>query len=309
MYLQPENQQGVRPVLKSTREGGSKGVPFDDTKNSKNGIYNLRSLTIASGDQVYSIQATYLLFDGSLYKAPKHGRSFKNQNTITLVEDEYISKIEGSTTDNSIISQLFVTTKRPEEFQTRTYGPFGKRAGEHNFTFEGHVLGFHGRAGKALNSIGVYHLAPVKESGSMGYNIVRFYEHPDAKFPPVIKLVKLFIHHGSKVDSLQAQYLLHGGKTRLGKRFGGTGGNPTTLKFSSDEVFVGVEGRLDSIFDDINEMSFISWNVKNEWTIYGPFGLNGDPERPFSFNNNRSILGYKGDILHNTMNSIVLYYF
>ena len=94
----------------------------------------------------------------------------------------------------------------------------------------------------------------------------------------------------------------------MGKRFGGTGGNLTTLKFSSDEVFVGVERRLDSTFDIINEMSFISQNVKNEWTVYGPFGRNGDPEWPFSFINNRSILGYEGDTTYSLVDSIVLYY-
>ena len=297
-----------RPVVKFPTEGGTKGAPFDDLKKISSTVFNIHSIAIISSEQVDSIQVTYKLKNGSLFKAPKHGRGSNPPFAITLAADEYISKVEGST-NGAVINQITITTKRPEELQTRVYGPFGKTAGHHNFTLtESFILGFLGKSSDHLNSIGIYCLAPVKMSDTFGWYGVQFTEHPDDKFPPVVKVSKILVYHGWVIDSIQFQYQLHGGGKRMGEKHGGNGGNLTTIQISPDDQLIGAEGLLDGgTFSDLKQVIFTTQKKSNGLVTvhHGPFGNLGD--KPFSMQGH--IVAYAGSAHSDVFDCIAFYYY
>lgn len=305
MSYEAPSQVG-RPVVKFPAEGGTKGRAFDDLKKISGNVFNIHSIAISSGNQVDSIQVTYLLKNGSLYKAPKHGGSTHNPSRISLASDEYVAKIEG-TTSGSLINQLAITTKRPNELQTRVYGPFGKTAGDQNFTLtESFILGFLGSSSDHLNSIGVYCLAPVKLGDTFGWYSLGFTEHPDGKFPPVVKVSKILVYHGWVIDSLQFQYALHGGGKRMGEKHGGNGGNLTAIQLSQDEQLIGVEGLLSGgTFPDLQQVIFTTQKKNTLVTFHhGPFGILGDK----FFSMKGHVLAYACNA-HDVFDTIALYYY
>lgn len=283
---------GSRPVLKTQGEGNPNGTIFDDVSNTTSAIFNVRSLSIISMYQVDYLQVTYQLANGSLYRAPEHGDGIFNPETVTLAKDEYIECIRGSTS-YELINQLTFTINSPNQSQKRLIGPYGTTVGEHNFTFEGFVVGFHGKTGKLLlQNLGVYYLAPVKSSEYFGHSSAPdFVEHPDAKFPPVVKVNKIFIDHGSEVNSLQMEYQLHGGGIRLGEKHGGASGNFTTIIFEYGEGLVEIRGKTGGILHHtIKQLTFVSRKMGGSRALYGPFGKLG--YKPFSISGN--IIGYTG---------------
>ena len=297
-----------RPVVKFPAEGGTtEGIAFDDLKKISSNVFNIHSIAISSGNQLDSIQVTYLLKDGSLYKAPKHGGSItRYPSRISLASDEYVAKVEG-TTSGSLINQLTITTKRPSELQTRVYGPFGKTAGDRNFTLtESFILGFLGSSSDHLNSIGVYCLAPIKLTNTFGWYSPGFTEDPDGKFPPVVKVSKILVYHGWAIDSLQFQYQLHGGGKRMGDKHGGNGGNLTTINIGQNEQLIGVQGLLNGgTFADLQQVVFTTQEKNSLVKIHhGPFGILGD--KPFSFEGH--FLAYAGSS-HDVLDAIALYYY
>ena len=87
--------------------------------------------------------------------AAKHGGSSTNVTTITLGTAEVLTGLEGMATDGAI-SQLTLVTSKGGGAPVR-YGPFGK-PGKTTFSIEGSILGFFGRAGPNLISIGAYYV-------------------------------------------------------------------------------------------------------------------------------------------------------
>lgn len=75
---------GTRPVLKSCGVGSPNATytVFDDLKQLADSILTVRSITIASFYQLDSIQFTYTLKNGSLYRPPKRGEGFTAPETI-----------------------------------------------------------------------------------------------------------------------------------------------------------------------------------------------------------------------------------
>lgn len=286
---------GRRPILKSQGEGSPNGTIFDDVRNISSPIFNVHSISIISMYQVDYLQFTYRLVNNSLYRAPEHGDGIFNPETIVLAKDEYIEKIEGSTS-YKLINQLTFTLSRPNKYQKRVIGPYGTTVGEHNFTFEGFIFGFHGKTGMLLQNLGVYYYPPVKESEYFGYPRKSFIENPDTKFPPVIKVSRIFIYHSDQIDSIQLEYMLHGGGTRLGSKNGGKGGNLTTISFSNKEGLVGIKGAIKpkTSIDGphISQLSFVSNKTHEGVVTYGPFGK--DYNETFSVRGN--IFGYSGYI-------------
>ena len=81
---------GTRPVLKSCGVGSPNATytVFDDLKQLADSILTVRSITIASFYQLDSIQFTYTLKNGSLYRPPKRGEGFTAPETIKLAKNE-----------------------------------------------------------------------------------------------------------------------------------------------------------------------------------------------------------------------------
>lgn len=298
---------GMRPVLKSRGVGTPNGTGFDDVGKLKDAIFSVRSITIANFFEVDSLQLTYSLKNGSLYSPPTHGAGFTVPTTITLAEDEYLAKIEGTIVGPATISQVFITIKTPNRLQTRVYGTYGAYVGEQKFSFEGFIIGIHGKTGpQIIRNLGVYYLAPIKESAYFGEPTVTFKENPDAKFPPVVKVSKILLYHGEQINSFQAEYKLLGGKSRLGDRHGGKGGDLTVIRFSCGEELIGLKGKLKGgTSGAISQLTFVSRKRDGSRAVYGPFGKAAG-DTPFSVKGN--ILGFTGKAT-DTLESISAFFY
>lgn len=145
--------EGTRPLIKSSGQGGLNGTTFDDVFTGGVKVVGLHSINISCGDQLDAFQVIYFLSNGSLYQGPKHGKSSHPPFTIILGANEYVSEIQGQT-DGVYIFQLTITTVGPE-YERKVYGPFGTTS-RISFSFKGHIIGFHGRSGDRLDNVGVY---------------------------------------------------------------------------------------------------------------------------------------------------------
>ena len=297
LILGSHGSLGTRPVLKSSGVGSPNRTytPFDDLGRLADAVLTVRSIMIASFYQLDSIQFSYILKNGSIYCPPTRGEGFTVPQTIQLAKDEYIAKIEGTTVYNESISQVFITINNPNEFKSRVYGPFGALVGERNFTFKGYIMGIHGKIGPSFSrqivrNLGVYHLAPVTESKYLGLAIGKsFYENPDMRFPPVVKISKIFISHGDRVYSLRVEYQLLDGGTKLGKKNGGDYGDLTTISFGNGEELVGLKVGV-IVGSMTSQLTFISRKKDGGTAVYGPFGKEADKQITV----NGHILGFTG---------------
>ena len=298
------NAAGIRPVVKSPAFGGPGGTAFDDYVGQlQNLIFGVRKLNISHGDAIDSIQATYLLSNKSLYLAPKHG-GHSDSDPPSIVEmgiAEYIYKIHIKT-DGHSINQITLTTYSVDEKRGAVFGPYGKNDGA-DFTFEGYLVGFYGRVDNLVRYMGIYMLAPVKESNLFGGpGGDKFDEHPDRIYPPVIKINKIFIRHGDSIDSIQMEYLLLDNTTQMGDMHGGPGGNLSTIELDYMEEITRIEGETKGLY--IDQLAIITKKSDGTEKHYGPFGKGG--KEYFSFNEN-NIIGIVG-FSENFINSISVYY-
>ena len=304
LILGSHGSLGTRPVLKSSGVGSPNRTytSFDDLGRLADAVLTVRSITIASFYELDSIQFSYALKNGSIYRPPTRGEGFTVPQTIPLAKDEYVAKIEGTTVYNESISQVFITINNPNEFKSRVYGPFGMTVGERNFTFEGYIMGIHGKTKQIVRNLGVYYLAPVTEQYFGSPIGTAFYENPDMRFPPVVKISKIFISHmhGNGVNSLRVEYQLLDGSTKLGEKNGGDYGDLTTISLGYGEDLIGLKvGVLRGLFSTniTSQLTFISRKKDGNTAVYGPFGQEGDIETTV----NGHILGFTG-----TTNKFVL---
>lgn len=302
----PDKGATARPVIKVPGQGGN-GTAFDDVRNITGAtIINIQSISIVSYYQVDSIEVTYLLSNGSLYKAPKHGDvDFSFPEIINLDPDEFVEKIEGKT-DGKVIDQLTITTRIPKDDGRIVYGPYGMTNASHNFAFEGFIIGFHGRSGSIMDQIGVYKLAPVTKSKQYGipYFAAEFDDNPDVLFPPVVGIKTLFIHHGGQVNSIQAEYQLFGGGTKLSEKHGTPANTLSVLRFGHREQIVEMRGELDYKKRFLNQLSFVTKKPNGRVKVHGPFGTAGS--EPFSVRG--SVIGFAGNA-SNFVQAISVYYY
>ncbi|KAJ1255497.1 hypothetical protein BS78_K202100 [Paspalum vaginatum] len=114
----------------------------------------LETITIRSGWVIDSIEFTYINEDGQRHTKGPWGGDGGNKQTICLGPTEFIKEVSGTTgtyEDKVVVRSLkFVTNMC-------TYGPFGReQCGGTSFFSYGTVVGFHGRSGNYLDSIGTY---------------------------------------------------------------------------------------------------------------------------------------------------------
>jgi len=180
-----------RPLYKSASEGGSGGsVAFDDIANYSS-IIGIHSINISSGNQVDSIEVTYILSNKTLFKAPRRGKLASQPPVNISLIDEEIVKVEGKT-NGMLVDQLTFTTLGPS-YLHKQYGPFG-RTRQLSFSLEGQVIGFFGRHGDMLDSIGIYSLEALKKSSWYGDDSgEHFKDYINLKFPPIVKISRIFI--------------------------------------------------------------------------------------------------------------------
>ena len=296
---------GSRPLLKSGGVGGPNGTVFDDWANTTNAsIVGIRSINISHGDQVDAIQVSYLLANGSIYQAPRHGNYTTPPITITFESDEYVVKVEGKT-NNAIVDQLTITTMGPS-YETRVYGPFGK-TGNLSFAFEGYVMAFHGRSGNLLDNIGVYSLELAKKSDTYGgKGGSPFDDLVDGRIPPVTGISRLYVWHEQIIGAIQVEYILLGNTTYLAE-VRGNHDSPdltlSTIEFSSQEQIIAFHGTTGEIYNLVNTLEITTRKQDGFIGSYGPFGKN--EKEPFSFVGN--IYGFFG-ASGNNIDTLGVYY-
>ena len=153
-------------ITKTKLFGGSGGSTWDDDINNHSPpIVGVSSIAVRHGNQVDSLQVTYLLADGNTYAAPKHGGTGGTASSFTLAEDEKIFRVAGKT-NNTLVDQLTFFTRNSLGDEMK-YGPYGK-TGETPFSVEGNVVGFYGRAGDLLDGLGIYYVPPTKKRVQLG---------------------------------------------------------------------------------------------------------------------------------------------
>ena len=286
---------GSRLIVKSPEEGGQKGgEAFDDLmllNTSHTSIVGIHSINISYGQQINAIQVTYLLSNKSLFEGPLHGKISKPPVTITLGPDEYVARISGRT-NGDLIDQLTIVTLGPPEYEHKVYGPFGSD-GKSVFVFEGYILGFHGRSGDLLDNLGVYGINNAKKSQEYGthtddqYLGRPFDDNINLGVPPIIGISRLYVWHNSLVPSIQIEYLLLGGGTKLGERHGTAfaSGNLTTVTFDEGEQLIELRGKTGEMYYAyIDQLSFTTLKEGGVYARYGPFGKLGNADFLFQGN-------------------------
>lgn len=252
--------------------GGGGGHSFDDVKNNVR-IIGIHSMIIRAGDQVDSIQVTYRLVDGSTWQAPRRGGGGGSENRIHFAADEHIYKIEGKT-NNYIVDQLTFHIIDGNG-TTRINGPYG-RTGQQVFSYEGHVVSFHGGAGSLVDRIGFYNLEHLSRTvirtrhtgGPGGGAFDDIQSRPD-----IVGIRSLTIRSGNQVDSIQVTYALANGLTYVAPRHGGTGGYSRSFSLASGEFISKVEGKTNGQL--VDQLTFTITRPDGSEIRRGPYGRTG----------------------------------
>lgn len=118
---------------KQKNYGNSSGSAWNDITHFCNPmIVGIRAIELFHDSHVHSIQVTYLLADGTMYAAPRHGNNNGSRARITLSQKEQIVRVDGSA-DGIVINHLTFFSKNSRE---KAYGPYGI-ATQQEFNVEG----------------------------------------------------------------------------------------------------------------------------------------------------------------------------
>ena len=289
LYETPCKNTLSRPTRATSILGGKEGLAWDDIMPCyEPAVTGIRKINISYDSQVNSIQVTYLLADGTLYTAPRHGSYSGSTSSFILAKDERIVLLVAATND-SVITSLQFNSKNSGGFETQ-YGPFGEDT-QGAMEVGGYILGFSGYSSSVLLGISVHFLQPLSRSTSSygGSCTNNFYDDKvDTIIPPVVAINSIVIHHGSLIDSIQASYTLLGGSLYEGTRMGGLGGETRTVTLIDNEIINRMNGSSFEMF--LGQLSFYSTFQGTHFNSYGPYG--SDMENSFDVSGN--ILGFYG---------------
>ena len=304
---------GTRLVIKSPGIGGTGGKSFDDLATNLS-IVNVYQFFGYESDIIQAIQVIYQLSNGSHYYGPGHGSKNNPYHIYACSGSEgvdnhtayYITKIEGST-NGSIITYLNLRYESVSQWRAPYYssfwcGNYGAYSTK-NFSFEGVILGFHGRAGQLLDNIGVYSLALLNKSKEFGGGSGggRFDDEMNNGFPPLTGISTLYIWHGDHINAIQAYFWQLGDVLLWGDKHGGDGGEKTAVTFEKGEQIIEFHGEYDEC---ISKVHFITQKNGGRKTFYGPFGKPG--KTTFAFFG--KVFGFHGHARDNMINKIGFYH-
>ncbi|KAI6705146.1 hypothetical protein NL676_008108, partial [Syzygium grande] len=248
--------------------GGHGGDSFDDQTYS-----DIRQIRVVVGTVIESITIDYVQ-NGCLVRSIRHGGSLGGNKYFVNLDYpiEYLTSVSGYIREDSchVINSLTFHSNE------RAHGPIGNEKGKF-FSFprvDGKIIGFHGRCGSFLDSIGAY-FGPVSRPypfevvGPFGNGKNRW---DDGKHADVRQIV---VFSGSAIESVSFTYE-EGPSFRHGTTHRGTG-NMINLDWLT-EFLISVSGYIKSYSDStiIHSLTFQS----NKRT-YGPFGT--ERGRKFSF--------------------------
>ncbi|XP_059638109.1 jacalin-related lectin 3-like, partial [Cornus florida] len=268
--------------------GGQRGDQWDDGKYS-----TVRQLIISYGSVIDSVQIEYD-DNGKSKRSVKHGKSESGTKIKVQLDypNEYLISISGYLTEDSnkaVIRSLTIQSNK------KKYGPYGVEKGKQFATppsTKGKIVGFHGRSGLYLDSIGAYFepfpdthqpmiLGPVGGYGGTQWD--------DGIYTTVRQII---IYAGVVVDSIQIEYDKNGRSILSNKHGQSTGGTKRTVKFDyPNEFLVAISGyySLESAFFGIQSITFHS-----NRTAYGPFGTESGKHFMFSTPLTGKIVGLYG---------------
>ncbi|XP_010545658.1 PREDICTED: nitrile-specifier protein 2-like [Tarenaya hassleriana] len=290
----------LSPPLKSEAKGGNGGESWDDGAHD-----GVRKVLVGQGDS----SVVYVKFEyekGGEIVARDHGkRTLLEPEEFVLGQDEYISSVEvyyekvyGSSSE-VIMALIFKTSKG------RTSQPFGIVSGTKAVLDGkgGKLLGFHGRAGEALNAIGAYFaasaassLSPAKKIEAQGGDLGDSWDdgvHDGVRKVHVgqgdssVVYVKFEYDKGSKLVVGAG----HGKKTLL---------EPETFELNyPSEYITAVEGYYDKIYG-IKAPVITSLRFKTNKRTSPPFGIEAGTKFVLGENGSKIVgfHGKAGDELH-----------
>ncbi|KAA8544820.1 hypothetical protein F0562_019589 [Nyssa sinensis] len=259
--------------------GGRGGDSWND------GIYTtVRQLVIYSGPVIDSIQIEYDE-NGQSKWSEKHGENDGGVRNMVKLEypDEFLISISGySTTEssNAVVQSLTIQSNRQQ------YGPFGKEEGKYFSTSptSGMIIGFHGRSGLYLDSIGAY-FKPISVGPFGG---LRGQEWDDGIYTTIRQLT---INYGSVVDSIQIEYDKNG-SSKWSERHGESeGGTKSVVKLEyPNEFLISFTGYCNK---ESNEAVVLSLTFQSNKQLYGAYGKE-EGTRFSSSSTNGKIIGFHG---------------
>ncbi|KAK3414055.1 hypothetical protein EUGRSUZ_I02558 [Eucalyptus grandis] len=248
--------------------GGHGGDSFDD--QTYDGI---RNIAVVFGKVINSITIDYVQ-NGCFVRSPRHGGSLGDHTYDVHLDypTEYLTSVSGYTREDSchVINSLTFHSNK------RAHGPIGEEKGKF-FSFpqvNGKIIGFHGRCGSFLDSIGAHfgpvsHPYPFEMVGPFGNGKNRW---DDGKHADVRQIV---VVSGSAIESVSFTYE-EGPPFRHGRTHGGKR-NTINLDWLT-EVLISVSGY---IVNDFGSTVIHSLTFQSNKRTYGPFGT--ETGRKFSF--------------------------
>lgn len=305
----------TQQIYKSKVFGSYDGIGFDDGVEAMNSIIvGIHSLVVFHDTYVESLQATYVLSNGSTYTAPSHGKK-NEQAQKTVIKFSKLETIVGvsasSSTSMAGLYELVIVTQG-EDDTLKKYGPFGRGEPNNGFIpirFSGNVLSFIGSYSEEhINAIGFNYtdVSPVilmselfsGKGGSMFDNDIITH------LPRIvgIKSIELGYNYHHLVY-IQPTYHLEDGSTFVAAKQGGRFTSQVFtkhLEFETDECIIAISG---SKYFDRNLMSpsavigHLSLTTqKKDGTIseYGPYGEGGKYYDAFTVTG--KIMGFFGEI-------------
>jgi hypothetical protein len=243
--------------------GGRGGTPFTDGVVS--GAF-ISEVHIYSGDYVDAILIQYILPDGRKALGPLHGGSGGRQNIFRLDSDEYIVGL--SIKYGEHIDSIRIETNK------HTSPMYGGRGGSRSSRVDvpsgNQAIGFTGRSGEFLDSIGLAYIPlPLLISGKTeigGGNGGNAFSDRNIPLGAIISEVR--VSAGKNIDSIQLVYVLKDRRAFEGPVHGGQGGNPNVFRLNSGEYITGVSGRYGDYIDSLS----IRTNQRVSQTFGGPGG-------------------------------------
>jgi hypothetical protein len=281
--------------------GGSGGRNFAD-QNVPSGA-RITEIRVRAGDTVEAIQAVHLTSDGRYLEATLHGGSSGRGRFMSfrLDSDEYLVALAGRSSD-VINSLTIITNKRQSQV-------FGGSGGNRDFRIEvpqgGQAVGFIGRAGTAVNAIGLvydqysrrrntysvdsstgqYSTGQGGQTQLAGGNGGRPFA--DQNVPSGAKVAEIRVRAGDSIDAIQAVYLTPDGSYIESAQHGGGGGRLNTFRLDSDEYLVAIAGRCGNT---VVSLYFIT--NKRQSQVFG--GRGGDRDYRLEVPQGNQAIGFIG---------------
>ena len=120
-----------------------------------------------------------------------------------------------------------------------------------------------------------------------------------AIIPHTVRIASLIVCYGDAVDGIQVNYTLEDGKIFVGFSHGVTEKcTKKLIEFKQGESIVHIEGKTQTTYGYISQLTLFTTTIGGLPSTYGPFGLGGDSDKPFSMTGTViGIFGRAGQVL------------